>query len=82
ILSENAIPNYRQYMISYFSKLKELADENNNSMLIGSLSIEQKASRAKIYNSSIIIGNGQGVYIKHHLVPFGEYFPIKFFGYV
>ncbi|MFV9981831.1 MAG: apolipoprotein N-acyltransferase [Francisella endosymbiont of Hyalomma asiaticum] len=82
ILSENAIPNYRQYMNSYFSNLKELAYKNNNAMLIGSLSIDQTAPRAKIYNSSIIIGNGQGVYNKHHLVPFGEYFPIKFFGYV
>lgn len=82
ILSENAIPNYRQLMSEYFRNLTESANKNNNAMLIGSLSADQSTARAKIYNSSIIIGKGEGVYNKHHLVPFGEYFPIKFFGYV
>ncbi|AIT08561.1 acyltransferase [Candidatus Francisella endociliophora] len=82
ILSENAIPNYRQYMSSYFNNLTDIADKNNNAILVGSLSIDQSDTKSKIYNSSIIIGKGQGTYNKHHLVPFGEYFPIKFFGYV
>ncbi|MBK2025929.1 apolipoprotein N-acyltransferase [Francisella philomiragia] len=82
ILSENAIPNYRQFMSEYFKNLTKLANKNNNAMLIGSLSADQSTAGTKIYNSSIIIGKGEGVYNKHHLVPFGEYFPIKFFGYV
>lgn len=82
ILSENAIPNYRQYMSSYFNNLTRIADKNNNAILVGSLSIEQEGSESQTFNSSILIGKGQGVYNKHHLVPFGEYFPIKFFGYV
>lgn len=82
ILSENAIPNYRQFMSEYFRNLTKSANKNNNAMLIGSLSADQSAAGTKIYNSSIIIGKGEGVYNKHHLVPFGEYFPIKFFGYV
>ncbi|MED7819123.1 MULTISPECIES: apolipoprotein N-acyltransferase [unclassified Francisella] len=82
IFSENAIPSYRQYLSSYFDNLAKIANKNNSALLIGSLSIEQSKDSSKIYNSSIIIGKGHGVYNKHHLVPFGEYFPIKFFGYV
>ncbi|MFT4694188.1 MAG: apolipoprotein N-acyltransferase [Francisella sp.] len=78
ILSENAIPAYRQYQTDYFSGLKEIADKNNNAILVGSLSNADN----KVLNSSIILGKGNGTYNKHHLVPFGEYFPIKFFGYV
>ncbi|ASG68262.1 apolipoprotein N-acyltransferase [Francisella halioticida] len=82
ILSENAIPSYRQYLSPYFNMLAKIANKNNSALLIGSLSIEQSNNSSKVYNSSIIIGKGHGVYNKHHLVPFGEYFPIKFFGYV
>lgn len=82
IFSENAIPSYRQYLSPYFNNLAKIANKNNSALLIGSLSIEKSKNSSKIYNSSIIIGKGHGVYNKHHLVPFGEYFPIKFFGYV
>jgi apolipoprotein N-acyltransferase len=78
ILSENAIPAYRQYQSDYFDDLEKIANENNNAMLVGSLSNADD----KVLNSSIILGKGRGTYNKHHLVPFGEYFPIKFFGYV
>ena len=78
ILSENAIPAYRQYQTRYFDGLNKLANENNNAILIGSLSNADN----KVLNSSIMLGKGSGTYNKHHLVPFGEYFPIKFFGYV
>ena len=78
ILSENAIPAYRQYQTDYFGGLEKIADKNNNAILVGSLSNADN----KVLNSSIILGKGNGTYNKHHLVPFGEYFPIKFFGYV
>jgi len=78
ILSENAIPAYRQFQTDYFDGLKKLADKNNNAILVGSLSNADN----KVLNSSIMLGKGSGTYSKHHLVPFGEYFPVKFFGYV
>jgi apolipoprotein N-acyltransferase len=78
ILSENAIPTYRQYQTDYFDQLKEITNKNNDAMLVGSLSNADN----KVLNSSIMLGKGNGTYNKHHLVPFGEYFPIKFFGYV
>ncbi|QIV94628.1 apolipoprotein N-acyltransferase [Allofrancisella frigidaquae] len=78
ILAENALPDYRQYQHLYFEELTKIANQNNNAILVGSLSIDN----SKIYNSSTILGKGKGIYNKHHLVPFGEYFPIKFFGYI
>lgn len=83
ILAENSIPAFRQYQSAYFKELTKINNKNNNAMLVGSLNLEKINDRTShIYNSSIIVGKGYGVYNKHHLVPFGEYFPIKFFGYV
>ncbi|AXA33483.1 apolipoprotein N-acyltransferase [Francisella adeliensis] len=83
ILSENAVTSFRQYQVPYFNELTDINIENNNAMLVGSLNLQKVSDNTShIYNSSIIVGNGHGVYNKHHLVPFGEYFPIKFFGYV
>ncbi|MFC4891934.1 apolipoprotein N-acyltransferase [Pseudofrancisella aestuarii] len=72
-LPENAIPAYREYTRSYFNELNHVAKEHNNSILVGSLSIDNDKN---YYNSSIVVGDGSGTYSKHHLVPFGEYFPI------
>lgn len=35
----------------------------------------QKGER--YYNGVLALGNGQGVYLKRHLVPFGEYMPLR-----
>lgn len=31
----------------------------------------------RIYNSAVALGNGDGIYHKQHLVPFGEYVPLE-----
>ena len=78
ISPENALPSPRQYNEKYIKELSTIASKNNNAVLLGSLSIKG----SDIYNSSKMIGKGSGIYNKYHLVPFAEYFPIKFFGYI
>ncbi|MBN1684649.1 MAG: apolipoprotein N-acyltransferase [Gammaproteobacteria bacterium] len=33
----------------------------------------------QFYNSAIVVGDGTGIYLKRHLVPFGEYLPFERF---
>lgn len=79
ILAENALPTYRQNISNYLKQLNDITIKNHSAVIIGSLNIDKYN---RIYNSSIVVGDGSGTYNKHHLVPFGEYFPISFFGYV
>ena len=72
--SENSLPTYKSFMPFYLKNLKEIALKNNDSIMVGSL--DSNKNRSKYYNASYIVGNGSGTYLKHHLVPFGEYFPI------
>lgn len=36
------------------------------------------SENGKFYNAMVVLGEGSGVYRKHHLVPFGEYMPLRF----
>jgi apolipoprotein N-acyltransferase len=53
--------------------LSTSAKKNKSTLLIGVPIVEGDAA----YNSLIAIGNGSGIYHKRHLVPFGEYIPLK-----
>jgi len=77
VLPESSFPLFIQdevRIIDYF-----LSNSFNRAFIIGNIRYERKDSAINIFNSNLFISNGQiGYYDKIHLVPFGEYFPLKF----
>lgn len=73
---ETAIPAFRHRVEeSYLQPLSEEAGEHGVSLLLG---VPVRADDSSEYfNSMIALGAGQGRYDKRHLVPFGEYLPMK-----
>jgi apolipoprotein N-acyltransferase len=77
---ETALPgqseNIRQNILEPLSKM---AAEKDSHILTGLL-VSDKANQ-KIHNSMIMLGanldNNEAVYHKRHLVPFGEYYPLR-----
>lgn len=73
---EAAIPTaFNQVDPDFLSGLREFARRRKTDFLIGV--IERDANRRDYYNSVIALGSADGVYRKQHLVPFGEYVPLK-----
>ncbi len=85
ILPETAIPLfYRDVPRDYLEMLARHAQENRGSVLIGLPEFEREGASEDYYNSVVDIGAGPAqTYRKHHLVPFGEYIPLKpLFGWI
>lgn len=51
------------------------ASEHNSSILTGIIMSDRNEN--EYYNSMLLLGKHQGVYHKRHLVPFGEYYPLR-----
>jgi apolipoprotein N-acyltransferase len=60
---------------AYLKSLRDFARDRGTDFLIGVL--EYDAERREFYNSAAVIGANEGTYRKRHLVPFGEYVPLK-----
>ncbi len=76
IWPETAIPTYFQHINSTY--LKPMADEAAQygaELLIGTFVYDEKTNRT--YNSLVKPGAEVGLYHKRHLVPFGEYLPLR-----
>ncbi len=83
VTPEIAVPLYRnQLSVDYFAQLVAYARKNNGDILIGM--IEKPNQMDEYYNSVFSFGvSPQQSYRKHHLVPFGEFIPLKpFFSWV
>jgi apolipoprotein N-acyltransferase len=68
------LPNKPQYM----TRLTELADQYDATLLLGSFTVDAAGNK---YNSVIAVQSDGSVeqqcYSKRHLVPFGEYIPLR-----
>jgi apolipoprotein N-acyltransferase len=70
---ESAIPLSLDQAQEFVNNLSQEAIKNGTALLIG---IPIKRDNGSYYNSVYGLGNGQGVYHKRRLVPFGEYVPL------
>ncbi len=80
ILPETAMPFYLYYDTTLGSYMKNIAREEGVALLVGSPHYEASATGVHPYNSAFLIdreGNVADRYDKVHLVPFGEYVPLK-----
>ncbi len=70
---EVAIPAAAQQVELYLDALTHELSLRGQSLLLGILDAEGR----DVYNSLLLLdGNGEQMYRKRHLVPFGEYFPV------
>lgn len=74
IWPESAIPDFAHRVTPFLRAIDEQARRHGSTFITG---IPTASAPGRYYNSLIALGEGQGQYDKHHLVPFGEYVPFE-----
>lgn len=72
---EAAIPLSLNVAQPYINQLAKLAKKQHAALIFG-IPV-QHINGAKYYNAAIAVGEGNGIYYKRRLVPFGEYVPFE-----
>ena len=72
IWPEVAIPATQEFAADYLAEMDGVVSERETALMLGILTDTDEGR----FNSLMVLGNGEGVYHKSHLVPFGEFFPI------
>jgi apolipoprotein N-acyltransferase len=72
---EAAIPNYYQRAQDFLAPLAKQAHDRGTALVTGIPWRPEGENR--YYNSIVALGQGEGVYHKQRLVPFGEYVPLE-----
>ncbi|GGI76812.1 apolipoprotein N-acyltransferase [Legionella impletisoli] len=81
VMPESAIPVPAPYISDFMEDLDSKATEVGSAILLGTLQ-PTETDDTKLYNAMIALGDGQGIYQKQHLVPFGEYIPAPFQAFI
>lgn len=77
---ESSIPFYFEEDRPGAEQIRAIARETKTPILIGSDQIDRSTPQTKYYNSAFLVrpdGVTGAIYRKMHLVPFGEYVPLK-----
>ncbi len=73
---ETAVPGRSELIEeSVLLPMSMLAAENETNILFGV--VVSDLARSHYFNSMLMVGENQGIYNKRHLVPFGEYMPMR-----
>lgn len=75
IWPETALPAFAHDIPDFLGTLQLRAEESNTDLLLG-LPVADPETK-KYYNAVISLGDELNVYKKAHLVPFGEYLPLR-----
>lgn len=73
IWPETAVPAFKSRITGYLNRLSQEAHKHNTEILLGLFMRDNETQR---YYNSVITLDGQ-YYQKRHLVPLGEYFPLR-----
>ncbi len=76
IWPEAAIPGYYHNARGFLSAMSTTARESNTTLITGIAYRELNRGEKRYYNSIMAFGNGEGLYHKQRLVPFGETLPL------
>lgn len=77
---EAAIPTLLEYVGEYLAAVKQAADAQGSTVLLGILRLPEGAETlAEFQNIVIALTDERQIYVKRHLVPFGEFFPVPDF---
>ena len=72
---ENAIPAFPEAVAPFLKSLDENTSLFKSAIVLG-IPLEDPSGK-DYYNGAIALGDAQGMYLKRHLVPFGEYLPMQ-----
>lgn len=77
IMPEAAIPLLETDASPYLAQLRAYIQQQHSALITG-IPLTDAASQ-HYYNGLLALGQAQGHYYKHHLVPFGEYIPLEYY---
>jgi len=71
---ESALPDWAELLTEYLGSLSQLAHSRGTDLVMGLQRYDAQADAA--YNGLVALSDKPQWYYKHHLVPFGEFFPV------
>jgi apolipoprotein N-acyltransferase len=77
---EAAIPTLFEYVRGYLAGVQQAAEAQGSSVLLGILRLPDGAETLEVFQNVVVaLTDEPQIYVKRHLVPFGEYFPVPDF---
>jgi apolipoprotein N-acyltransferase len=80
IWPEAAIPTLIEYVGDYLESVRQSAERQGGTVLVGILRLPPGVTTPETFQNILVaLTEDPQVYVKRHLVPFGEYFPVPDF---